>query len=188
VLNNSDQQILWKFIRGDSSSPEFEQWLYSDENVENAVGNEFYLEVISTDFNDKSALSLLKKKLESFLRQTEPLNCECIALADNAVTDEGSEHWEKVFATLIEIKSYGESRCWLSLNQCSKCSQYWLVAQESTVNDIDLFKRIDTSMAHKVIQENKWPEHFQTFEELLILGKNNNRSVRFEYPFCNALK
>lgn len=186
-LENSDRQIFWKFIRGDLSSPKFEQWLYNNSILENSVDNEFYLELISTDFNNKSELYLLKKKLEDFLRQKQTLDCECITLADNAVTDEGSELWEIVFSTLVKIKNYGNPRWWLSLNQCDKCNQYWLIAQESRINDIDLFKRIDASVAGNIIKKNQWPDQFQTFEELLILGKNNNCSVQFLDPFSPSL-
>lgn len=185
-LDNSDQQILWEFIRDDLPSAEFEQWLYNNKNLENAVSNEFYLELISTDFNSRSELYLLKKKLEDLLRQKQALDCECIALADNTVIDEGSERWERAFVPLKEIKKYGEPRWWISLYQCSKCSQYWLVAQESSINDIDLLKRIDTSIASNIIQKNEWPEYFK-IEELLIIGKNNNRSVRFLDPFSFSL-
>jgi hypothetical protein len=176
-----------EFIRGDLSPSEFKKWLYKSNNFESAVENELYLEAISTDFNDYQKVQILKEKLESFLRRKLSLNCECLILPNMVVIDEGSEHWQHVFETLNEIKRYGESRWWLSLNQCKYCSQYWLVAQESRINDIDLFKRIENSVADNIIHNDIWPKCFETFAKLLAIGKHNNRLARFDDPFAFSL-
>lgn len=187
MLDNFDQEILWKFIRGDLSTSVFEQWLYTNKNFEQTADNAFYLEAISTDFNHQSELVLLKKNLENFLRQRYPLNCECITLNDVTVIDIGSDQRQRVFHTIVEIEKYGRSRWWLSLDQCNRCEQYWLVAEESMINDIDILKRLEKSVAEIIIQKNEWPPYFQTREELLTLGKENNRSVKFVNRFSFSL-
>lgn len=188
MFNETDKQVLWEFIRGDMPAQTFEAWLYSTAHLENIVGNEAYLEIISVDFSNKSQVYLLKQKFEKMLREMAPLKCECISLANDDATEEGSERWKIVRATFDLIKAFGKSRWWLGLLQCNQCQQYWLYAEESRINDIDLFKRVDASVANKIIQHNEWPEHFQTFEELLMIQrKNNYPTFRFADPFANSL-
>lgn len=186
-MDNQNQQIMWQFIRGDLPIQEFEKWLYASNDFENAAGKEFYLEVISTNFKANPEVHLLKQKLEAFMRQKLPLDCECVALPDLAVTDMGSEQEERVWETLEEVKRYGESRWWLGLYQCKKCGQYWLVAQEGRQNDIHCFKRLNSAEAEKIIQNNEWPKCFETIEELFAIGKDNSRSVRFIEPLDSSL-
>lgn len=180
-MNKSDQQIIWEFIRGDLHASKFEKWIYDCSSFENLAENEFYLEVISTDFNDKSEIYLLKKKLEEFLRQKYPLSCECITVADFDILDEGDERWRHVRDSifLVIVKNPDQPNWQLLLGKCKQCSQYWLIAEEFSINDIELLKRLDNAVADKIIQKNEWPEHFKTLEELLAIGKLNDRSVRF---------
>lgn len=172
MLNHSKITPLWEFIRGDLSSAEFEQWLYASKDVENVLGNQLYLELIATDFNNASTVYLIKKKLEIFLRKENQLACECLALSNDAALDMGSEKSERILSTLTTVKAYGEPRWWLSLNQCNKCNQYWLMAEESENYDIYFFKRLDSSLASSIIQDNKWPNDFQSYQELIVTDKN----------------
>jgi len=178
---------MWKFVRGDLSSSEFEEWLYQSSFFEKEVTDAYYLEVVSTDFMDKGSVYLLQKKLNAFLRKTFPLDCECPSLADNTFIHEGSETWEEVLKTITTIKEYGKSRSWLSLRKCNQCNQYWLYAQEDLIIDADFLNRIDDAGADKIIEKNEWPPRFQTFYELLVLGRQNNCRVDFFDPFSFSL-
>ncbi len=174
-MDDQNQKIMWQFIRGDLPVPEFEKWLYVNNDFESAAGKEFHLEVISTNFKVNPDVYALKEKLEKFMRQKMPLSCECAALPNLAVTDMGSEQENRIWETLEEVKAYGETRWWLALYQCKKCSQYWLVAQESHQYDIHCFKRLEKAEAEaeKIIQNNEWPKHFETLDELVAM------SIRF---------
>ncbi len=186
-MDDPNQKIMWQFIRGDLPTPEFEKWLYANSDFETTAGKEFHLEVISTNFKANPDVYVLKKKLEEFMRQKLPMDCECIALPNLAVTDMGSEQENRLWERLEEVKRYGESRWWLASYQCKKCRQYWLVAQESRQNDIHLLKRLDNTEAEKIIQNNEWPKCFETLEELFAIGRDNNRSVRFMEPLDSSL-
>ena len=113
-------------------------------------------------------------------------DCYCVNLHGSAVVDMGSEEHISVFASLTEIKSYGDQRWWLSLHQCSSCSQHWLVAEESQQNDVYCFKRLDEKTSQKIIDDNEWPPYFETLEELLIIGRNNDKSVSFVDPIGDS--
>jgi hypothetical protein len=186
-MDNQNQQIVWQFIRGDLPVQEFEKWLYANNDFENTVGQEFYLELISANFKANPDVYLLKQKLGEFMRQKVPLSCECVALPNLAVTDMGSEQEEHIWETLEEAKVYGEARWWLALYKCKKCGQYWLVAQESCHNDIHCLKRLETIEAETIIQNDEWPKSFETLEELLTIGRDNNRSVLFIDPSDSSL-
>ena len=186
-MDDQNQQIMWQFIRGDLPVQDFEKWLYASGDFEAAAGEEFYLEVISTNFKANSEVYMLKEKLEGFIRERLPLSCECIALSNLAITDMGSEKEARVWETLEEVKVYGEARWWLALYKCKKCGQYWLVAQESRQNDIHCYKRLNIGDAEKIIENNEWPKYFETLEELFVIGRDNNRSFRFVEPLDSSL-
>jgi hypothetical protein len=168
---------IWLFIRGDLSTGKFEKWLYNWTELEDLLGKNFYLEIISTDFKSAEAIYFLKKELEVFLRKNSPLICECLALADLAITDFGSEQEGKIFDAVKPIKFYGNKRWWLSIEQCNKCHQYWLIAQDCRINDINCFKRLKKSEAENIIHDDVWPAYFETLEEIFRIGKNNGKAV-----------
>lgn len=186
-MDDQNQKIMWQFIRGDLPVQDFEKWLYASSDFENAAEKEFHLEVISTNFKADADIYVLKKKLEEFMRQKLPLSCECIALPNVAVTDMGSEQEEHIWKTLEEIKVYGEDLWWLALYKCKKCNQFWLAAQESRQNDIHCLKRLNSAEAEKIIQNNEWPQSFQTLEELFAIGRDHNRSVSFVESLNSSL-
>lgn len=186
-MDVQNQKIIWQFIRGDLPVKEFEMWAYASNDLENTATKDFYLEIISANFKVNPDVYVLKKKLEQFMRLNVPLNCECLALPNLAVTDMGSEQENRVWGTLEEVKRYGELCWWLGLYQCKKCEQYWQVAQETRQNDIHCLKRLDKTGAEKIIQNNEWPKSFETLEELFAIGRDNNRSVRFMNPMDSSL-
>lgn len=178
-MHISYQHTIWEFIRGDLPVADFENWLYTNSGLEHVFGEDFYLEVISANFKNNNDIYILKARLGEFLRQKFPLDCECITLPDMAITYMGDEHEEHIWKSLEKVKVYGEPRWWLALYQCKKCVQYWLIAQESQQNDIHCYRRIEEAEAEKIIHNKKWPKHFGTLEELLIIGRVNNQSGKF---------
>jgi hypothetical protein len=48
-------QQLWRFVRDDVPAAQFEQWVYSEPDLESHLGCELYLLTISTNFADKDA-------------------------------------------------------------------------------------------------------------------------------------
>lgn len=170
-------QRIWEFIRGDLPVDLFERWVYEPGDLEDRIGQQLFLDIVSVDFKSRSEVSLLKKKLEEIMLKNHTLICECITLKNLAVTDMGTEKERKLWKTLREVKSYGEERWWLALYLCDKCQQYWLVAQEPREYDIHCLKRLSSAEAQGIIQNNQWPGYFETLEDLFLIGSVNYPSL-----------
>lgn len=191
-MNENDKKAdpkvvrIWQFIRGDLSVHDFEQWLYSDEGLEEILGKTLYLDVISADYSDKDALFRTKKLLSGYAQQAVNLRCKCIELADNSVVmgDESALY----FKYLEEAAKRGDPYWWLSLDKCRECNQWWLVASEERQNDLYCLRRIDEQAANEILQNNIWPNSFDKYETLLHWGYEAGIRVRFVDPIDSSLK
>jgi hypothetical protein len=56
-------QQLWRFVRDDVPAAQFEQWVYSEPDLESHLGCELYLLTISTNFADKDATWSIREAL-----------------------------------------------------------------------------------------------------------------------------
>ena len=186
-MTDINKQYMWEFVRGNLSVAQFEKWVYEHNTLEELLGKEFYLELISTNFQLPNDLYEIKQKLEGYLRESYELSCECITLSDLAVTCIGSDLDIQILKSIKQVKLFGELCWWLSLDICQNCHQYWLIAQESKQNDVNLFRRLTKSESDNIIEYNKWPKYFRRFEELLILGKESGASVIFIDPMNSFL-
>lgn len=123
---NEDIQMLWKFVSGDISTHEFENWLYNNGTLESLLGKDFYLEAISTDFRPSARqVFSLKKKLKEFLLKTHPIDCDCITLRDINLFDADDDYDGELspvesFLSSLETAKRPEGRWWLSLELCKK--------------------------------------------------------------------
>lgn len=183
--NDSTSDRIWKFIRGDMCTSDFEQWVYFDPTVEKTLGKDLFFEIISTNFSSRDAVFCIKEKLKRFAISVSSLSCMCIQLSDIAVVDMGDES-EKVFLTLKEIKKRGNPYWWLSLYQCRECQQSWLVASEERHNDVFCLYRIDTLTMKDVVNQNQWPTVFDHYERLLGIGLEAGKRVRFLDPLNSS--
>ena len=75
-------QHLWRFVRGDTTPLDFEEWVYGAPQLEERLGPALYLEVISTDFADKEAVWSLRRAIGRYLRSLTGPDCMCIRLQD----------------------------------------------------------------------------------------------------------
>lgn len=60
-MKENDKDILFGFLNGDVSTEAFEQWLYYAPGIEERLGNEFYFELIDTNYRNKQVRHELKK-------------------------------------------------------------------------------------------------------------------------------
>ena len=122
---------LYEFVRGDTDPNLFEHWIYQCEEFEGVFTQQFYLEIISTDFRSSARIYELKQKLRHWLEGADKLNCQCITLANTDVVGMGIEEEEReVFKTFDKVKWYGLPLWWLYLYKCTSCQENWLVAFE----------------------------------------------------------
>jgi len=179
--NNSAIENIWKFIRGDMLASDFENWVYSNSTLESLFGKTLYLEIVSANFSSKDTVFQLKKTLKEFAISSTNPSCMCLQLSNIAVVDMGDES-EEVFATLDQIKKRGNPYWWLSVYQCRECQQSWLVAQEERQNDVFCLYRLDEVTTEDIINNNRWAPIFDHYEDLLRIGLEAGKSVRFFEP------
>lgn len=77
---------------------------------------------------------------------------------------------ERVFATVKNVRDYGEDAWWLHLSQCHVCGQYWMIAQEERIFDEHFLRRLDADVSNRILTENTWPSEFLTYEQVLETG------------------
>jgi hypothetical protein len=159
---------VWRFVRQDTKAEDFEQWVYSSPHLEELLGAELHLELISADYRDRDAVHGLRQRLSSWVRGIEVLRCQCVALPDLAVVDMGDP--TEVFATLREQESRGDPFWWLSTYYCSACGAWWLVAQEERLNDVFCMRRMNAEEVDAIAVEQRWPTDFDRYEDLPRIG------------------
>jgi hypothetical protein len=180
------QLRFWEFIRGDLPTSEFESWLYQQNQLESFFGSEFYLDLISTNFQDKSELYVIRQKLKRLMPALS--ECLCHTLANLDMIPMGYEGLDQqFFATVESLKHYGEKRWWLHLCKCQKCSQDWLVAEESRIYDDHYIKRLSQSEADIITAQDIWPDDFSTYEQVLEIGSKLSRPYHFDEVYAPSL-
>ncbi len=93
---------------------------------------------------------------------------------------------EGVFATLEERARRGPPIWWLALFTCGACAQGWLVAQEERQNDIFCLRRLGPDTVSNILAASAWPDEFDKYENLLLVGRRAGRSVRFLDPLGSS--
>jgi hypothetical protein len=177
---------LWRFVRGDLPVADFEVWLYGHQDLEQELGEALYVELISFNYQDQGELFVLRSKLGAFLRPA--LKCECVTLADMATVAMGCDGLDKrVFATVRPCQDFGENRWWLSLNRCTACGQHWMVAQEERIYDDYFMRRLNDVEAREILNSNRWPDDFSTYERVLRVGRQLSTPCRFFDELAGSL-
>lgn len=175
---------VWRFVRGDTPVPEFEDWCYGTTALEQVLGTALYMEVVSTRFGDPEELDRIRARLREFARLRSELRCQCVTIADRDIIDMGER--DDFFATLDERKRRGDPWWWLHLDVCRVCGQGWLVAQEERQNDLYCLRRLDARETAGVIERSVWPSDFDRYETLLRMGADAGRSVTFVDPLGDS--
>lgn len=176
--------VFWKFFRGELEVEAFEQWVYSDSSLEDALGEELYLDVISTDYSLKEDVSRITTRLKELIDRHSPRKCKCIELPDLAVVPMG-EH-EDIFLNFEEIKRRGPPFWWLSISKCNACGEAWLIASEERIHDNFCLSRLDRATYANILENNIWPVRFDSYEALLNMGIVAGETFCFIDPLGEA--
>jgi hypothetical protein len=73
---------IWRFVRGDMLTSDFENWVYSNPTLESLFGEILYLEIISVNFTSKDTVFRLKKTLKEFTVSSTNPSCMCLQLSN----------------------------------------------------------------------------------------------------------
>jgi hypothetical protein len=173
---------LWRFVRGDAEVAEFEQWTYAhNDELESCLGKQAALQLLAADYRSPEAVACVKELLREYAQRVSDLDCRCMTLPNVAVVDMGDES-ERVLASIEQRQSRGEPFWWLWCGECTRCGQWWLVAQEERQNDVYCFHRLSDDEVTALVENNAWPPDFDSYEALLRLGLDAGKSVRFADP------
>jgi hypothetical protein len=94
---------------------------------------------------------------------------------------------ERVLSTLSEVKKHGGDQWWLYASRCSKCGEYWMIAQDERIHDNYYLKRLSPEAAEAVVVRDLWPSDFLTYEQDLLLGIRSGKTCSFFDPRDPAL-
>jgi hypothetical protein len=119
--------------------------------------------------------------MENSQQNTQASSCMCASLSDLAVVDMGDES-EKVLLTFEELRKRGKPYWWSAVYQCRQCQQAWLLGQESRINDVYCLYKLDNMMLEGLLTNNRWPSIFDHYEDLLRIGGEAGKHVRFFEP------
>jgi hypothetical protein len=193
-------EAIWRFVRRDLRTSEFETWIYGEPDLEPLLGPELHLATLSTDFANREAVRTLRIAMAAFARARWPLDCLCIRLRDLDVVDmgyfpapepafEGGREWshEDVFRTLEVVAKRGAPLWWLGAARCRACGQAWLVGQEERQNDVFCMKRLAPMELDEILRGGQWPKDFDSYETLLRIGSGAGRRVRFADPMDSSM-
>jgi hypothetical protein len=183
----TDDQLanLWPFSRGETSGITFEQWFLQQSELEKELGEELHFELLSADYRDREQVRKLRMALNDYL--TPFRECECPTIRDGSAIPMGGDfYFEKVFEPLQEIVRYGPDKWWLYVSRCSRCRTNWLVAQDERVYD-DFFMQRLTNAEVEQAKSGQWPARFQTYEDVLSVGREVSNPPRFMDPMAASL-
>ncbi|MDC7677262.1 hypothetical protein [Asticcacaulis machinosus] len=171
-------ETVWKFIRGDVGTQEFETWFYAQEEaLKHDLGETLHFDMISLDYSDRNGVFEVKQKLEKLVRST--LKCECISLRDKDVIPMGCDDRDQRFFETVNRHWQSDDRWWLSLNTCKVCHQNWIIAQEERIFDDYFIERIAPEIANLILTQNRWPDMYLTYEAVLKVGRERSQPCRF---------
>ncbi|HLO53634.1 MAG TPA: SUKH-3 domain-containing protein [Saprospiraceae bacterium] len=71
-MKDSDKEKILNLLIGKENTKDFESWVFKNSDLESSLGNELYLELISSNYNDMCLLHNLKQIiLENFISEEE---------------------------------------------------------------------------------------------------------------------
>ncbi|MCE9635663.1 MAG: hypothetical protein K8T90_08160 [Planctomycetes bacterium] len=169
-MNDQDArtELLWRFVRGDTSPATFEQWVCTTPELEPELGPNLYMQAISASYGRADEVDAVRKEIESFLVTCRPAPCACLEMRDLQVLPMGQH--ERQLRTFVEMKPHGKPLWWLDLERCSACGQWWLMAAEERKNDVYCLRRMHEAEAQSVMVGGTWPTDFHRYETLIRLG------------------
>jgi hypothetical protein len=106
--------------------------------------------------------------------------CKCDTLPKLAVVDMGKD--KAIFQTLDRVRDRGEHYWWLYACACRACGTMWVVASEERQNDIYIMKKLESPATELLLRDNVWPPDLERYEQLLEIGREWGRFVRFADP------
>lgn len=150
------QEIIWRFLRGDLPTDEFEQWAYNTERLQSLMSSDLYLELLEINYQDKEQVHELAKHLGAWIDRYYPRSCDCPTWKDSQTLSLGFDRPVEAFLSRFQVLI--ERTPWIDLVRCKHCGQPWYLAID-TVDDDYYMQRLTESDV-QAIERNQWPTTF----------------------------
>lgn len=87
IVEQEVQEMFYKVYKKEITIKEFENWIYRNESIEQIVGEEVYLQLISLNYNDKDAFPQIGKILFPFTDAKEIKNITILNIMKDLITE-----------------------------------------------------------------------------------------------------
>jgi hypothetical protein len=187
-----EMEVIYKFARGDLNVKEFEAWLYNHQELEALLGQNLYLDLVSTNYSNSGEVDRAINNLVAWSESRIENSCLCRAIRNNDRKIIGQQEW--LFTTTFS--TVRRRTPWIRLDNCNDCGDYWLIATDPTYDDESFFCRIDEQPALEVVNKGYWVNHpvdrdvfWPTEEWLKLNGFSSLKDWQFinECPVCSGL-
>lgn len=176
---------LWAFARGETPGSIFEQWFIKQVDLEQPLGKDLHLELLSSTYVEREEVWNLRQSLRATLEPSR--RCECPTIRDmSAIPMGGDFYFEKVFEPLEEVATYGPDKWWLYISRCRSCGTNWLIAQDDRIYDDFFMKRLTDAEVERA-KAGEWPEQFSSYGNVLSVGRTTSSPPRFLDPMAASL-
>jgi hypothetical protein len=152
---------LWRFARGETSTADFERWLYATPELESLLGPQLYLPLIAEDYRDVGGVHDLRRALPALLDAIDPRACECLTWRDNERVPLGYETRPEIFLGQLDVLR--ERTPWLDAVRCRACGQAWYLAVDTRDDDYYL-QRLSEDELTAALDRDEWPSTFDGLE------------------------
>lgn len=162
------QSVVLQFLRGDMPTLEFEQWVYSETQLEEVLDPEFYLYFISVNYRDPDAVLKLRGELNAWLLPTQACKClewtnECLDSDCRIVQKHVCFEHESLLRMSTIKERIGTN---ISLVGCDECGQRWLLASDE---EHDFYLHLLDKGVSEGIDRDIWPDVFDGYRSEWII-------------------
>ncbi len=166
------KSIFWQFVRGDMLTNDFEQWVYSNKELELLFEKNSYLELIMPDYQDSEEIRKVKLMIYGLLLKEKQI-CLCATFPNNTLLYPFTDEMVRnillnqigLFKLILTIDNFSgkspihQSRWYqpAKVCQCNECSQYWVILFEESEGADYYLIRLSEKEAANIIQNPTWP-------------------------------
>lgn len=156
-MKSTINQKIWRFIVGDTDLREFERWVSESPDLEETLGEDIYLDLISSDYGNPEAVATLQHSLETWARDNLEPVCFCWTwrYMDSFIISNDlipSVFYDKF--SMVKRRKTG-----INVVQCTDCQSHFYVAHDTYADRI-LTLRLTQSELDDILKREIWPTCF----------------------------
>jgi hypothetical protein len=163
---NEIEKAMWKYVRGDSSTGSFKEWIHSYESLlQENLDKGLFHDLANSTFSKKREIDRLKTRMTLWLDSLPGPKCKCRAWRSHqriSIQFDTADILEDDFIRLASTELHS-----LEVAQCKVCGQNWYVRTDDDIENF-YFERISKLDSEKIIQFDSWPTHYKDIDKLKV--------------------